>query len=90
MFGSPQAFDSFAAFDMSTVNPDLDDLTLSTEPGSAETQLKCRFSDCSEEREFPTESALRFDIPPATYHMESHITQQTSRQAQQALYLWCP
>jgi hypothetical protein len=72
MFDSPQAFDSFAAFDMSTANPDLDDLMKSTEPGDAETQLKCRFPDCSEEREFPTESALRFDILPCISYGTSH------------------
>lgn len=54
----PQAFKPFT-LDMSTANPDFDVPTDSIETAGAETQLRCRFPSCSEDRDFPTESSLR-------------------------------
>ena len=66
---------SFTPFDSSGVNSNLDDPTSSAVIAGDKTQLRCQVPDCSEGREFFTESALRYgcSVSPLTY-ANSHCT----------------
>jgi hypothetical protein len=66
---------SFTPFDSSAVNSNLDDPPSSAATAGDKTQLRCQVPDCSEGREFFTESALRYGylLSPSTY-ANSHCT----------------